>query len=152
MRYPTMGETRQYQLALPQMSGGVNYSVLPTLIDDNQLSDVKNLWFRDGVLKTRPGISFDRAVGGTYEKTVFGRYSTDETTLFLSTYTNEQGYKKTGIVFGGDGEVFDISDYTEGREREDLLGPQWLCSRWPCKQAYVLSSQPRRQPGSDGYQ
>lgn len=53
-----MGNNRQYRISLPQLDGGVNYAVPPHLIGDNQLSDVKNMWFKDGILQTRPGLKY----------------------------------------------------------------------------------------------
>lgn len=55
MQYPSMGKNRQYRITIPQLNGGVNYAVPPHLIEDNQLSDVKNMWYKDGRLQTRPG-------------------------------------------------------------------------------------------------
>lgn len=55
MKYPAMGKNRQYRVTLPELNGGVNYAVPPHLIADNQLSDVKNMWYKDGRLQTRPG-------------------------------------------------------------------------------------------------
>ena len=99
MRYPTMGETRQYQLALPQLSGGVNYSVLPTLIDDNQLSDVKNLWFRDGVLKTRPGISHKSEAEFTSKaETIAGYHAFDDSFCAFGSY-DDGNATKTKLFF-----------------------------------------------------
>lgn len=56
MQYPSMGKNRQYRITIPQLNGGVNYAVPPHLIEDNQLSDVKNMWYKDGRLQTRPGL------------------------------------------------------------------------------------------------
>lgn len=55
MQYPSMGKSRQHRITIPQLNGGVNYAVPPHLIEDNQLSDVKNMWYKDGRLQTRPG-------------------------------------------------------------------------------------------------
>ncbi len=57
MQYPSMGKNRQYRVTIPQLNGGVNYAVPPHLIEDNQLSDVKNMWYKDGRLQTRPAFS-----------------------------------------------------------------------------------------------
>lgn len=57
MQYPRMGQTRQYRVTVPELSGGINYSVSPHKIDDNQLSDASNVWYRNGSLKTRPALS-----------------------------------------------------------------------------------------------
>lgn len=55
MKYPTMGNVRSYRVELPQLNGGVYASLPPHLIADNQLSDIFNMWYKDGRLQTRPG-------------------------------------------------------------------------------------------------
>ena len=43
-------------MKVPQLNGGINGAVPAHLIDDNQLADAENMWFRDGMLKTRPAL------------------------------------------------------------------------------------------------
>ena len=43
-------------VGIPSLSGGVNLRDGLTQVNDNQLTDVKNMWFKDGMLKTRPGV------------------------------------------------------------------------------------------------
>ena len=57
MQYPRMGNVRPYRVSIPQLNGGLNVSVPPHMIQDNQLSDVKNMWYKDGCLQTRPGVT-----------------------------------------------------------------------------------------------
>ena len=42
-------------LSVPDLAGGINNRDGITDILDNQLNNAKNLWFKDGVLRTRPG-------------------------------------------------------------------------------------------------
>ncbi len=72
MQYPSMGKNRQYRVTIPQLNGGVNYALPPHLIEDNQLSDVKNMWYKDGRLQTRPGLVnvSDCTVGGNIIRTI----------------------------------------------------------------------------------
>ena len=44
-------------VTVPQLSGGVNKYDVPNRIADNQLSDCNNMWWHDGALRTRPGLS-----------------------------------------------------------------------------------------------
>lgn len=74
MQYPSMGKNRQYRVTIPQLNGGVNYAVPPHLIEDNQLSDVKNMWYKDGRLQTRPAISEISSIGTIYNDVEY--YST----------------------------------------------------------------------------
>lgn len=56
MKYPTMGQNPRNAVSVPALSGGVNFADALNLVDDNQMTDCKNVWYKDGVLKTRPGI------------------------------------------------------------------------------------------------
>lgn len=38
------------------LDGGINLSKLPSDIEDNQSPDMLNMWYRDGMLRTRPGL------------------------------------------------------------------------------------------------
>ena len=123
MKYPSLGTNRQYQVSLPQLSGGVNYSVLPHLIADNQLSDVKNLWFRDGVLKTRPGISYlskiiDKSTSSP-ENVTFDTYSSEQSRAVITYSKTANGKYSTHVLFDGS-ESFDFVD------QEEQVVP-WFC-------------------------
>ena len=56
MRYPTMGKNPRNAVSVPALSGGVNLADALNLVDDNQMTDCKNVWYKDGFLQTRPGI------------------------------------------------------------------------------------------------
>lgn len=56
MKYPTIGASSAYRFAIPKLDGGVNAHDAAGQIGDNQLSDCRNMWFRDGTLQTRPGL------------------------------------------------------------------------------------------------
>lgn len=43
-------------LAIPELSGGINKCDDFTKIEDNQLSDSVNMWYKDGTVKTRPAM------------------------------------------------------------------------------------------------
>lgn len=45
------------QLTIPHLSGGVNYRDGISQVLDNQLTDCSNVWFKNGILQTRPGIA-----------------------------------------------------------------------------------------------
>ncbi len=56
MGLPIMKRTPTYTLTVPEMSGGMNLRDGLTLVSDNQLTDCKNVWFKDGMLRTRPRV------------------------------------------------------------------------------------------------
>ena len=81
MKYPAIGASSSYRFSIPKLNGGVNAHDAVSQIEDNQLSDCKNMWFHDGVLQTRPGLHFleetmeqktgylPTLYGGTYDVT-----------------------------------------------------------------------------------
>ena len=44
------------KLAIPELSGGVNLRDNISLVYDNQLTDCKNVWYKDGMLRTRAAL------------------------------------------------------------------------------------------------
>ncbi len=58
--FPFIRNTPTYTLNISKLSGGVNLRDGLTLINDNQLTDVKNMWFKDGMLRTRPSINSNK--------------------------------------------------------------------------------------------
>lgn len=55
MRYPYRKDNGSGRLITPIFSGGIN--LRDRDVADNQLTDCINMWFSDGVLKTRPAVS-----------------------------------------------------------------------------------------------
>lgn len=53
---PTMNKNATYKHNIPDMSGGLNLRDGINLINDNQMTDCLNVWYKDGILKTRPRI------------------------------------------------------------------------------------------------
>lgn len=56
MRYPSINKQPKRSVSIPSLKGGINLRDSLTLINDDQLTDCKNVWFKDGLLKTRPGL------------------------------------------------------------------------------------------------
>lgn len=59
MRLPKMEKSRQYRVTVPALNGGLNLQDAPNLVEDNQLTDVQNMWWKDQALRTRPGLWAD---------------------------------------------------------------------------------------------
>lgn len=59
MRYPQIGKQPTRTVSVPQLSGGLNLRDSVSMVADNQLTESLNMWFKDGVLKTRPGLVSD---------------------------------------------------------------------------------------------
>ncbi len=56
MKFPAINKRPRQILTVPQLNGGLNLRDSITGIADNQLIDSKNMWFKDGILKTRPAL------------------------------------------------------------------------------------------------
>lgn len=65
---PMIPDKSYYRLTIPELSGGVNLRDGISLVADNQLTDCKNVWYKDGMLRTRPGMrtSVKESFGGDY--------------------------------------------------------------------------------------
>ena len=55
MSFPRMNRQPKRTVAVPSLQGGVNLRDALNMCADNQLTDCLNMWFSDGILKTRPG-------------------------------------------------------------------------------------------------
>lgn len=64
MSFPLMNKRARQGVVIPELSGGLNLRDSVSMVNDNQLTDSVNMWFKDGVLKTRPGL--EHKVIGTY--------------------------------------------------------------------------------------
>ena len=56
MRIPKMPKSNQYRVSVPALNGGVNLNDAPNLVEDNQLTAVLNMWWKDQALRTRAGL------------------------------------------------------------------------------------------------
>ncbi|MBQ2236857.1 MAG: hypothetical protein II317_01950 [Clostridia bacterium] len=59
MKYEPIGEIKQSSLAVDTFDGGLNISLSPNAINNNELSEAVNVWYKDGFLQKRPGIKGD---------------------------------------------------------------------------------------------
>ncbi|MBP3706257.1 MAG: hypothetical protein J6J13_03280 [Clostridia bacterium] len=64
MRLPKMPKRQAQALAIPDLAGGLNLRDGMSEILDNQLTESKNMWFSDGVLKTRPSLFMRASADG----------------------------------------------------------------------------------------
>lgn len=56
MKFPKINKQPSRSVTVPKLSGGVNLRDSVTMVQDNQLTDSKNMWYKDNILKTRPGM------------------------------------------------------------------------------------------------
>ncbi len=53
---PFINNSAESLLNIPEMSGGMNLRDGLSLVRDDQLTDCKNMWYKDGMLRTRPRV------------------------------------------------------------------------------------------------
>lgn len=56
MKFPRINKQPLHSVTVPKLSGGINLRDAVTMVQDDQLTDSKNMWYKDNILKTRPGI------------------------------------------------------------------------------------------------
>ena len=56
MKFPKINKQPSRSVTVPKLSGGINLRDAVTMVQDNQLTDSKNMWYKDNILKTRPGM------------------------------------------------------------------------------------------------
>lgn len=56
MKFPAMNKHSRRRVNIPELSGGMNLRDNPTQCNDNQLTNLLNMWYKDGTLRTRPGM------------------------------------------------------------------------------------------------
>lgn len=54
MKYPMINKRQIREINIPQMSGGMNLRDSLTGVNDNQMTDCVNVWYKNGKLRTRP--------------------------------------------------------------------------------------------------
>lgn len=59
MKHPQLSKNSRVTATVPALSGGLNVGTDPTLIGDTQLSDCRDMQWKDGMLRTRRGFVTD---------------------------------------------------------------------------------------------
>lgn len=150
MRFPKLREGSQYRVTIPALCGGVNLNDAPNLVEDDQLTDVKNMWWKDQALRTRPGLAlgdhhgfvnqdiqvFDRDISKTMssaEAPDYGRYavrsmhSAGETAVYMDFihYDGTIDISADGAGIGQGNVTFNLL-YTNGSVTVDGYKPDFL--------------------------
>ena len=56
MKFAKINKQPSRSVTVPKLSGGINLRDAVTMVQDNQLTDSKNMWYKDNILKTRPAM------------------------------------------------------------------------------------------------
>ena len=146
-----MGRSRRARVNIPELRGGVNYREAMNVVEDNQLTDVRNMWFKDGVLRTRPGLKIPHedekvAYAVLNEYTISGMYTSQSTGYtYLMTINENMPYVKVYVYDRGgfyvgehrfedtyatlcgldcviDGETYDAILYMSASQEKEIYG------------------------------
>ncbi len=85
MKYGNISAVKQEQFHIPALHGGISFSE-EEFIEDNQLGDCNNMWFKEGALRTRLGISaVEDSVIGRYDKysSCIAPFKMTDSTVFI---------------------------------------------------------------------
>lgn len=67
MRYPMINKQPRREVNVPQLSGGLNLRDSLTGTRDNQMTDCVNMWYKEGMLRTRPAIGNANSMLGSLD-------------------------------------------------------------------------------------
>jgi hypothetical protein len=59
MIYPTKQTAKKCRVRVKSLSGGVNLREQPAFVEENQCSQINNMWYKNGCLENRPAIRID---------------------------------------------------------------------------------------------
>ncbi len=120
MQYATMQGQSGVTVTVPKLEGGVNLSDLPTQVEDNQLTDVRNMWWHQGVLRTRPGLKKSGDRSDSIVVLNKSRISEREEIVFRVVGEDETQIKVQADSFSNEGADIlgriDISARTDGKD------------------------------------
>lgn len=99
MRYKSLGRNREYRLTVPRLTGGLNVQSHPTLVADNELTQMCNLCQKDGALTTRTGLRL-KGDGPFTALPVSGEQVLSSTDIILTKPIEVDG-EMCSVVIGG---------------------------------------------------
>ena len=101
MKYPLINKRPRQAVVVPNLAGGINLRDSLSAVLDNQLTDSLNVWFKDGVLKTRPGVGDLAKHSNTNSENYYTntmQYATTKTHDIYKTYKSPDDSQKEEIV------------------------------------------------------
>lgn len=129
MRIPKMGRSAQYRVTIPKLDGGVNLKDAPHLVEDNQLTDVCNIWWKDQALRTRPGLYTDGKKVQDYLKNYTGRFTVLPDFEHQSSVLIDNGDKgQTFYILDNDGNYSNSVIYLEDTYKRFISSLCVTCS------------------------
>ena len=89
MRFPAINKQPLRSVTVPKLSGGTNLRDAVTMVEDNQLTDSKNMWFKGNILKTRPGLKTNCSLEFDGFNPVLGGHEQEQIKAENATYVKD---------------------------------------------------------------
>ncbi len=117
MKHPRMPKNSRVAATVPALSGGLNVGTAPTLIGDTQVSDCRDMHWKNGALRTRAGFVTDSAHFDRFALAHRTQYFTDRDgcLLVLATGDTEASGELQVTVFNENGVRIDGFFITSGQ-------------------------------------
>lgn len=112
MEFPAMGKSKHYTVNVPELKGGLNLHDAPNMVDDDQLTDCLNMWWKDGALRTRPGFQYSPGMQIPQSKGNLYRTSYHDWIGDYHIYIDFYRGSSSACSYGNDG-VWDASKINE---------------------------------------
>lgn len=134
MKYGSLKKQSIKSFKVTDFDGGLNSASLPSSISDNQLSECKNVWYKNGRLQTRPG--FNAEVSQAVSSKIFGvdgelKYNITDTSVYIDgTYyrvaygevlTDDYAYYIYVYLVDGDGRITPIGNMAFLRTASEIF-------------------------------
>lgn len=143
MRFPAINKQPLRSVTVPKLSGGTNLRDAVTMVEDNQLTDSKNMWFKGNILKTRPGLKTNCLLEFDGFNPVLGGHEQEQIKAENATYVKDGRLyrlvsRHTAFRYSNDGndlndqishiQFFWVSDTEDEKiELPAITGPEKIC-------------------------
>lgn len=143
MRFPAINKQPLRSVTVPKLSGGTNLRDAVTMVEDNQLTDSKNMWFKGNILKTRPGLKTNCSLEFDGFNPVLGGHEQEQIKAENATYVKDGRLyrlvsRHTAFRYSNDGndlndqishiQFFWVSDTEDEKiELPAITGPEKIC-------------------------
>lgn len=106
MNIPTPTANSRLTAVIPALSGGMDVSRAAWLIGEDMLSDCRNMWWKDGALRTRPGFATTDTVCSAVSSTAqYHTYTDREGWLVMTQLTATGAIHVYGLAPDGSGQT-----------------------------------------------
>lgn len=106
MKYPSINKQSRREVNVPELSGGLNLRDNLSGVNDNQMTDCLNVWYKEGMLRTRPAFESNTDMGviikdidnsvNVYSQKINCHYDIKNGDSYLTGYSYKEGISGIG--------------------------------------------------------